>query len=115
LEVVYLRDVFGTRMNSVFKFQYQAWLLLGLASAGGLGVIWTRSGARHRWRPLVGVVVALVLGPGLVYPLAATWTKSNGFRGEPTLMGDRFLERGAPADYRAIEWLRTSTAGRPVV
>ena len=53
--------------------------------------------------------------PGLAYPLGATWTKSNGFRGEPTLMGDRFLERGAPADYRAIEWLRQNAQGRPVV
>ena len=115
LELIYLRDVFGTRMNSVFKFQYQAWLLLGLASAGGLGLIWTRSHGRRVWRALAVAVVALMLIPGMVYPLAATWTKSNGFRGEPTLMGDRFLERGAPADYRAIEWLRTSTSGRPVV
>jgi YYY domain-containing protein len=115
LEVIYLRDVFGTRMNSVFKFQYQAWLLLALSSAGGLGLIWTRSSASRAWRTAVGAVVVVMLVPGLVYPLAATWTKSNAFRGEPTLMGDRFLERGAPADYRAIEWLRTSTEGRPVV
>jgi YYY domain-containing protein len=34
-EVIYLRDVFGGqlfRMNSVFKFYYQVWLLLGIAS-----------------------------------------------------------------------------------
>jgi uncharacterized membrane protein len=30
-------------------------------------------------------------------------------------MGDRFLERGAPNDYRAIEWLRQNAEGRPVV
>ena len=30
-------------------------------------------------------------------------------------MGDRFLERGAPADHRAIEWLRQNAPGRPVV
>lgn len=40
-EIVYLRDVFGGalfRMNSVFKFYYQAWLLMGIAS--GPLLIW---------------------------------------------------------------------------
>jgi uncharacterized membrane protein len=115
IEVIYLRDVFGTRMNTVFKFQYHVWLLLGLAGAAGLGLIWTRSAARSRWRALVVLVTAAVVLPGLVYPLAATWTKSNGLRGEATLWGDRFLQRGAPTDYQAIEWLRTNTSGRPVV
>jgi uncharacterized membrane protein len=115
VEVIYLRDVFGTRMNTVFKFQYQAWLLLGLAGAAALGLIWTRSAGRRPWRPITMAATALVLLPGLIYPLGATWTKSNGFRGEPTLSGDRFLQRSAPADHQAIEWLRTMTAGRPVV
>jgi len=32
-EFVYLRDQFGTRMNTIFKFYYQAWILWSLAGA----------------------------------------------------------------------------------
>lgn len=35
-EFVYLRDNFGSRMNTVFKFYYQTWLLWGVAGAYGV-------------------------------------------------------------------------------
>ena len=36
-ELLYLHDSFGTRMNTVFKFWYQAWLLFSCAAAVGIG------------------------------------------------------------------------------
>jgi YYY domain-containing protein len=115
VELVYLKDVFGSRMNTVFKFQYHAWLLFGIASAATLGLVWKARPISPPWRIAALMIAGIVVLPGLAYPIGATWTKSNEFRGEPTLMGDRFLERGAPSDYRAIEWLRQNAVGRPVV
>jgi uncharacterized membrane protein len=38
-EFVYLLDNFGKRMNTIFKFYYQSWILWSLAGAFGIGVL----------------------------------------------------------------------------
>lgn len=113
-EFVFLVDLFGTRMNTVFKFHYQAWLLLGLASA--VGVVWMGGEVKRRsarWA-VVGCA-ALLVGIGLVYPLAATPAKTQGFQLSATLDGAAFYQRIRSDDYAAIQWLSRAVRGRPVV
>ncbi|RUA18099.1 MAG: hypothetical protein DSY55_00900 [Clostridia bacterium] len=70
VEFIYLRDQFGTRMNTVFKFYYQAWLLMAVASAYAVYYIQTRAG---RALKLVGIgAVLLLTAAGLLYPVFAT-------------------------------------------
>ncbi len=74
-EVVYLRDVFESRMNTIFKFYYSAWLLLGLAAAVAAGLALFRP--RWRW---AGALAALALAGGLAYPVRALWSEAAAGR-----------------------------------
>jgi len=109
-EFVFLRDSFGTRMNTVFKFYYQGWALMGLASAYGLYDVLARARGSGVWaRSLAGLwggVVALLIACGLSYTAAATISKANGFHGQPTLDGVRYIAHYRPAEFEAIAWLQ---------
>jgi uncharacterized membrane protein len=116
-EIVYVRDVFdGTpafRFNTVFKTGYQAWFLLTVvATAVGFWSLHRlRPGLRRAWLAGLAALVALAL----VYPLLASYSRSNGFEREPTLDGLRWLRERAPDDVAAIEWLRRSVDGSPTL
>ena len=106
-EFVYLRDLFGNRMNTVFKFYFGAWILWGLAAAYACVDLWPKT-----WN-LGGVgraAVVLPLAVGLVYPALATWTKANAFapRLGRTLDGTAYLAAENPADLAAIRWINES-------
>ena len=45
-EFIYLRDNFGVRINTIFKFYYQAWLMFGVAAAYAVYVMT----AGERWQ-----------------------------------------------------------------
>jgi YYY domain-containing protein len=113
VEFVYLKDTFGTRMNTVFKFYYQAWACFGIAGAYGVYAVLHR--ASRPGRVLFGGVFALTLAAGLVYPLAAFYSKADGFRGEPTLDGVAHLAYAHSDDHAAIQWLNAHASGAPVI
>jgi YYY domain-containing protein len=110
VEFIFLRDTFGTRMNTVFKFYYQAWVLLGLGSAYAVYDLFFqahRSGLLARiLKSLWGVGAVLLIGVGLSYTVAATASKAGGFRGQPSLDGTRYIAQYRPDDYAAIQWLK---------
>jgi len=110
-EFFYLRDQFGTRMNTIFKFYYQAWLLWGIAAAFGTVYL------LHEWKSISGAVfrvgLAALLLAVLVYPVLGLWTKTNGFSpsGGFTLDGAAYLWPASPDEMAAIQWLKSAPPG----
>jgi YYY domain-containing protein len=109
-EFLFLRDFFGTRMNTVFKFYYQAWLLFGLASAYFVVVAlrgWRTSAGR--WIPLAALTLVLT-SVALIFPVAGIYSKTGGFRADvPTLDATAYLARSAPEIGEAVAWVAANT------
>jgi YYY domain-containing protein len=117
-EFVYLRDVFGQRLNTVFKFYYAAWLLFSSASAYAVHILLTRSGSAIKLA--FAAVVVVVTAAGLVYPTFATPAKMGSLlrlndAPPPTLDGIDYIRIQYPADYKGILWLHQNAAPGSVV
>ncbi len=112
-EFVYLRDNFATRMNTIFKFYYQAWTMMGIAAAYAAYRLSRLRGTALRiiWQTAFVVLIAA----GLIYPFASTYSKAGGFRGQPTLDGSAFIREQRPDDYAAIQWLRENSQDNDVI
>ncbi len=77
-EFIYLQDQFGTRINTVFKFYYQAWMLWSLAAAYGIAVLARK--LRGGWGVAFWIGLTLLLLVGLVYPLFGLPTRTGNFQ-----------------------------------
>jgi YYY domain-containing protein len=118
-EVVHIRDFYGgalSRMNTVFKLYYQAWLLLALGGAGA--AYWLLRTLRPRRAPAPiqrgrwGYVAlgTLLVFAGLHFPWRVTQLRTEGFGTEATLHGMAWMQRFHPEDFAAAEWLRVQGA-----
>lgn len=72
-EFVYLRDFFGHRMNTVFKFYYQTWLLWGIAGAFATYSILAdvEVPVRESLKTAFSIALAVCVTLGMLYPVLA--------------------------------------------
>ena len=111
-ETVFLWD----RMNTVFKYYLEMWLLLAAAGAVLVWQAWPR-GSRIARRAYAGLGAA-VLAAGLftsVTGLAGFLREPRATSRVPTLDGMAYLEADGGTELQAYRWLNREMAGIPVL
>jgi uncharacterized membrane protein len=131
-EFVYLRDNFGARLNTTFKFYYQTWAMFGVAAVVGIDYLWAtrRTAADRAVAALAAGGYLALLAVALLFPVYAVRSRAAEYRGpvaaagqpldrQPaTLDGLAYLARFNPSEYEALLWLRaqaTAAVGPPPV
>ena len=110
-EFVYLHDLFGSRMNTIFKLYYQAWLLFAVAAAYGC---YNAIASEGYGRFVTGGTLILVIALGALYlPAGINSRIDNANPQEYSLDGARTV-LSAP-DQALSECLMRKLAGRSVI
>jgi uncharacterized membrane protein len=118
-EFVYLRDNFSTRMNTIFKFYYQAWVVFSLASAYGVYTLLADRQPRSLSigaRAAVAILLAVVVTAGMLYPILGIHNRMFIETGRASGNDTALTLNGGPGftnpdDYAAISCLSTLVQG----
>lgn len=140
-EIIFLKDAFAggdaNRMNTVFKFYFQAWSLLSIAAGAGLffilesfrplatftlSVRWAQRGVFALW----GLCLLGLLLASSVYPILAPYARYAQYDAQTnkidlvhtnSLDGMTYLRTDPTGygDYPAIRWINTHIEGDPVI
>ena len=115
-ELFYVKDVFGNRLNTVFKLYYQAWILLAVAAA--CASWWLVRGWRPRPASFGGIfqstwatAAAVVVGAALLYPLGATLSRTDALASRPRTLNGLAAARTQVGDDLAIATWLSARAG----
>jgi YYY domain-containing protein len=129
-EIIFLKDVFAgsyPRMNTVFKFYFQAWALLSITCGAALYFIYegfqsvVRFNGWQRWvgrgvQVIWSVALLVFFLAGMVYPIVGSYQRTNHYMQRTnSLDGLNYLQSYDPGDYTAIKWLNSNVQGSPVI
>ncbi len=113
-EFFFVGDVFHSRMNTVFKLYYQAWMMLAVAAGFAVYYLssrWKASFPRATWyRAGWAVLAVVVLLGAATFPFGGTANRIHSFDG--SLHASRFL---SPDEQQAVAWLQGIAQGQDFV
>ncbi len=128
-EVFYIMDYLAwgefQRMNSVFKFYNQVWVMWMIAAA--FCIYYVMKNLKGKFRKVFVVCMVILIFASGIYPVLGTYTWLKGFETSPTLDGTAYLNLKYPsiqidgasvesrADYLAIRWIGKNIKGSPVI
>ena len=115
VELIYVRDVFDDRMNTLFKFYYQTWTLFALATAVTVAVLWQAASGIAWRRAVLSVATVTALLAGAAYPTIASYQWTDHFAAWQGLDGLAYGEETDPDDTAAIRWLGQHAAPGDVI
>lgn len=128
VEVIVVKGDIG-RMNTVFKFYLQAWVMFAVSAAAALGWLW---GSQSKWLPAWRIPWQATLGAliasAALFPVMAGMAKIEdrmtnlaphtldgmAFMGYATY-DERWGTMDLSQDYLAIRWMQENVQGSPVI
>ena len=129
VEVLRQKDDIG-RMNTVFKFYLQAWVLFGVSLSAGLAsfAAWTDR-RRPAWSKVAWAVLAVLFAAAMLYPPFAARAKirdrfsaeasPRGLDGMAYMDHAQYFDNGRDLlladDKAAMKWLMDNATGSPVI
>lgn len=114
-EFFYVKDIYPAhyRANTVFKFGYQAFIILGLSTGYMLTRLLTSKKTFQSY--IVNCTLLILFFLVVIYPYFAVNSYYGGLKTSRGLDGLSYLNDLYPADYRAIAWFNANLQGQPVI
>jgi len=118
-EIVYVKDIYSGdyyRANTMFKFTYQAYIMMAILVGYIMTKILTKTKKIYRKIPLY-TLYSILYTCLLIYPFFSLpgYYGKIGINNYKGLYGLNFLAQNYPEDYQAILWLKKNIADQPTV
>ncbi len=114
-ELFYFDDLLSgrdERMNTVFKYYIQAWLLWSIAGAFAFFDMYEK---KYSMKKTALAIFSILLVLNSLYLFTGTYAKTEGFSRNMSLDGIAFLKKTSFGDYDAVYWINMNIEGEPVI
>lgn len=115
-EFIYLKDIYPAhyRANTVFKFGFQAFIILSIVSSYILARIFLADKWHHYKIPYT-VFISSCLILVSIYPYFAITSYYGHLKNYKGLDGLNYMKDSYPEDLQTIKWLNQNVKGQPII